>query len=408
MRSTAEHADGDDVTGRVGGRLRMTSEGMAWIGVAALLIGIGWYKSLNLVLVLGYGLAALMVVNGVLARRQVRRVSADRVPLPPVLADEDVRVAVLVWNTGNTPVTVGVSDPVIGPPAGWFLDQLLPGEIECHALRTFAVRGRFPAAPPTVWSGFPFGLLRYEAIPRARETDPLVVLPASGTADAEGLRRWVLRQAGGEGRARKVLRRVTADQADVRGVRPYRPGDNIRSVHWRSSARRRELLVREYDSAPSPALVVVVEPWEPEQPSDADRANLEAALSLAVTVVRCWAAAFGTRVTVAVSAANGVTTRSASGTEDAIREALVPLADVAGTSTPSVPSAGSFDRTLAGAARVLVTTRPDSPLVATLTRETGRPFVAIDPTTNPTWYQRPVKPAVVVSGLVPSPSTGEG
>src|SRR5439155_15517711 len=112
----------------------------------------------------------------------------------------------------------------------------------------------------------------------------LVVLPAAGTAEAEGLRRWVLRQAGGEGRAHKTLRRATSDPADVRGVRPYRPGDSMRWVHWRSSARRRQLLVREYDAAPSPDLVIVVEPWASGREDPGESARLEAALSLAVTV----------------------------------------------------------------------------------------------------------------------------
>ena len=94
---------------------------------------------------------------------------------------------------------------------------------------------------------------------------------------------------------RKVLRRVTTDQADVRGVRPYRPGDPIRGIHWRSSARRGELMVREYDAAPSPELVLVVEPWLPDNPTAGTRANLEAALSLAVTIARTWSRASNTR-----------------------------------------------------------------------------------------------------------------
>ena len=110
------------------------------------------------------------------------------------------------------------------------------------------------------------------------------MLPAVGEVDAIALRHWLLRQAGGDGRARKVLRRVTTDQADVRGVRPYRPGDPIRGIHWRSSARRGELMVREYDAAPSPELVLVLEPWLPKEPAATERANLEAALSLAATV----------------------------------------------------------------------------------------------------------------------------
>ena len=47
--------------------------------------------------------------------------------------------------------------------------------------------------------------------------------------------------------------------------------------HWRTTARRGELMVREYDTAPSPELVLVVEPWLPTNPTATDRERLEAA-----------------------------------------------------------------------------------------------------------------------------------
>src|SRR4029079_2445248 len=110
----------------------------------------------------------------------------------------------------------------------------------------------------------------------------------------------LLRTAAGEGRSRKVLRRVTHDHTDVRGIRSYRPGDSLRAVHWKSSARRRELMVREYDAAPSPELLLVVEPWLPAEPMEQDRANLEAALSLGATVAWTWCRELSARATVVV------------------------------------------------------------------------------------------------------------
>ena len=58
-------------------------------------------------------------------------------------------------------------------------------------------------------------------------------------------------------------------------------------------------MVREYDAAPSPELVLVVEPWLPKEPASFEQDNLEAALSLAVTVARTWSRAFEARVTIA-------------------------------------------------------------------------------------------------------------
>jgi hypothetical protein len=162
-------------------------------------------------------------------------------------------------------------------------------------------------------------------------------------------------------------------------------------------------MVREYDAAPTPELVLVVEPWLPATPTEADRANLEAALSLAATVVVTWCRSLGTRVTVAVVGAPGrpepeagpdpaapePSVRTGAATEAFARESLVPLADAAGGPEFDPPGPATFGRPLAQAARLLVSSRPRSPLAAALARSTGRPFVALDPATPLPWYTPP-------------------
>ncbi|MDB5312612.1 MAG: hypothetical protein JWO38_6814 [Gemmataceae bacterium] len=383
-----------------GGRLRFTGEGLAWLGTALVLGGIGWFKSVNLLLLLADTMAALLVLNGVLARLHVRRVTATRSPLQPVFAGEKVRVRVTVRNAGRRAATVGVVDHGVT----WYLDRLPAGAgVECAAWQVFTRRGRV-GAKPLVWSGFPFGFLRFER--PAEGSEPVTVLPRVGHADPDGLRRWVFRQAGTEGRSRKVLRRVTSDQAEVRGVRPYRPGDSIRSVHWRSSARRGELMVREYDAAPAPALVVVIDPFLPADPTPADRAALEAALSLATTVVWACSRAVETRVTLVV-AGEETTVHSGPPAETFVREVVTPLADTrGGTEFPPV-SPTVFGRALARAARLVVSSRRDPPLAAALARSTGKPFVVLDPSALPAWYEPPAGGAGPESaGTGSPPGTG--
>jgi uncharacterized protein (DUF58 family) len=361
---------------------------MVWLAVAALLGAVGWYKSLNLILLFAYAMGALLVLNGLLAWSQVRRVVAVRLPLPPVFAGEQASLGVTVRNSGRRVATVGITVEVGETAARWLLYRLRGGaESVCTESRSFPRRGRFRGSPLLVWSGFPFGFLRHER-PADAGADVLV-LPVPGFVDTDGLRRWLLRQAGGEGRSRRVLRRVTIDQADVRGVRPYRAGDSLRSVHWRSSARRGELMVREYDAAPSPDLVLAVEPWLPANPTDADRANLEAALSMAAGVAMAWSRDVGTRVTVAV-AGEEVAARTGPPTAAFLREALAPLAGVTGGPTFDPLGPDAFDRPLASAARVLVSSRRDSPYAAVLARSTGRPFAAVDPSAGVPWYRPPV------------------
>jgi len=368
------------------GRLTLTSEGVAWLGVAFVFGVVGWFKSINVVVILAYLMAALLCLNGWLARLQARRVTAARTGHPPAFAGETVAVRLTATNTSRRSATVNVEDR-FGPDAtAWFILRLPAGKtVLCTGSRASARRGRF-ASSLWVSSGFPLGLVRSD---RAAEIGAdVVVLPALGVVDAAALRHWLLRQAGGDGRARKVLRRVTMDLADVRGVRPYRSGDPLRNIHWRSSARRGELMVREYDVAPNPELILVVEPWFPDGSTETDRANVEDALSLAATIAWSWSREFDARITIAL-AGDADSLRTAGSTDAALREALTPLALAVGASSFDSLAPRVFDRSLQRAARLVVSSRRDSPYAAALARSTGRPFLAVSPLNRPSWYQPP-------------------
>jgi uncharacterized protein (DUF58 family) len=231
------------------------------------------------------------------------------------------------------------------------------------------------------------GLLQYSS--PEEKGSAVVVLPALGVADVDGMRRW-MHHTMGDGRARKLLRRVTSDQAEVRGVRPFRPGDPIRSVHWRSSARRRELMVREYDVAPALDLIMVVEPWVPLIPTPQHYEKVEAALSLAVTIASTWSRVYGTTVIVAV-AGDPSSVRTAKPTEAEVRTALEPLATAvsAPMHTPFGPQV--FGRAVSRSVRVLVSSRTASPHANALSNSTGRIFTAVSPADASWWYQAPTE-----------------
>jgi uncharacterized protein (DUF58 family) len=366
--------------------LVMTSEGIAWLGVALVMGAAGWLKSLNVVLLLAYLMLALLIVNAFLARAHARRVHAAREPTHPVYAGETATVRVRVTSTSRRSATVTVRDDVGSERVAWLVNRIAPGaSTVCEARRALHTRGRYRASVH-VSATFPLGLLQCDR-PEPEGTD-LVVLPAPGHADPDGLRMWLHRHGGGDGRARKVLRRVTADQAEVRGVRAYRPGDPIRTIHWRSSARRHELMVREYDAAPAPELVLVIEPWLPGNPTQADRDAVESTLSLAATVARTWVRVYNTRLVVAV-AGDASSVRVASGSDQSVREALAPVADVAGAEHAVVLPAGVFDRSLARAARLVISSRPNSPYADAMGHATGRRFLAVCPADPLPWYQPP-------------------
>lgn len=67
--------------------------------------------------------------------------------------------------------------------------------------------------------------------------------------------------------AREVEASVAAPRAgpgnELFGVREYRPGDSLRRIHWRTSARRGELVVREFEPPGVRRLAIDLDPQPP-------------------------------------------------------------------------------------------------------------------------------------------------
>jgi uncharacterized protein (DUF58 family) len=367
-------------------RLRLTRAGLLWLAATLILGLVVWFKNLNLLVFLAYLMLVLLVLNGVLAWLQVRRTAVTRLPLAPVHAGERVHRRVRVRNAGQRPATVSIIERG-EQTLEWFLSRLpAGGDVECMEWAVFLRRGRFGRQPPVIASEFPLGLVRCER--DGEPGDEIIVLPAVGAVDAPSLKRWLVRQGGSEGQSRKVPRQDTTEPADVRGVRPYRPGDSMQWIHWKSSARRGELMVREFDAAPSPELLLVVEPWLPESASAADRGRLERALSMAASLFRTWCLSLETKAALVIAGQPSIVMSGPPNAHFA-RSALVPLADVEGLPAVPLPESTDFGASLRRSARVVVSSRPGSTFADELTRMTGKTFVALDPAKEPDWYQPP-------------------
>lgn len=103
-----------------------------------------------------------------------------------------------------------------------------------YALRSHT-RGRYAVGPLTLLIADPFGMC--EVTRSFSTTDPLVVVPRTWPlAPVRAGGRW---SGSGESQAR-----AAATGEDDITVREYRHGDDLRRVHWRSTARRGELMVR--------------------------------------------------------------------------------------------------------------------------------------------------------------------
>ncbi|MDD3410416.1 MAG: DUF58 domain-containing protein [Eubacteriales bacterium] len=85
-----------------------------------------------------------------------------------------------------------------------------------------------------------------------------------------------------------VRRFIEPDPFLMSGVRPYRPGDSQRDVHWAATARLRELMVKTYDFSADPHLLVVLNVQRSENQwadlTEAESAAIEEGVSIAAAL----------------------------------------------------------------------------------------------------------------------------
>ncbi|MGJ3240444.1 MAG: DUF58 domain-containing protein [Anaerolineae bacterium] len=130
-----------------------------------------------------------------------------------------------------------------GHRASCVVPSLLPGrEHEWRVDTRCIVRGEFSLGPMTIISGDPFGLFMTPRKIDARER--VIVYPLSVPITQFKLPLGLI--TGGEPQ-RHITQNITTNAA---GVRDYVWGDSINRVHWKSTARRGKIIVKEFEIDP--------------------------------------------------------------------------------------------------------------------------------------------------------------
>ncbi|MGE0607262.1 MAG: DUF58 domain-containing protein [Pirellulales bacterium] len=204
----------------------------------------------------------------------------------------------------------------------------------------FAHRGLYRLGPLRVSTRFPLGLLRRSRL--VEIDDSLIVHPRLGRLTA----RWQALQMQSADGASRQQRPLGMTEGDFHGLRDWRAGDSRRWIHWRTTARRGELTVRQFERERSRDLVLVVELWQPEKSSDEQQRRVEQLLSFAATLIDDRCRSGGSRLALAVA---GQSAALLSGMASAalLREALELLAVALPAASDELPA--TLDRVWAAA-----------------------------------------------------------
>jgi len=151
-----------------------------------------------------------------------------------------------VRNTSSIPklwLEVRDHSDLPGHEASLVVDSLAPGRERVWVVRSMCrERGRFRLGPLSLTTGDPFGL--FQVTRQVPQTTHIVVYPM--TFDLPDFTLPLGPMPGGDALRRRT-HYVTANAA---GVRDYAPGDSFNRIHWRSTARRDRLIVKEFELDP--------------------------------------------------------------------------------------------------------------------------------------------------------------
>lgn len=361
-------------------------EGILWVLGAIAMLAIGILKGINLVIVLGYLLLGLCLLNWILARRSVRGLTARRLSRTPLQAGIPAEWVLEIRDAGP-PIGSWVLEERAGEAlASWLFVRAGFDTVSRPRIRaTFPKRGKFVLQPLIARSSYPFGLIQKRQV--LLPAEEIIVLPRPARVDGERLRQWLFRAWSGRDDERHKMRRVVEREAEVHGLRDYRVGDSPRRIHWKATARRNRLTVREYEDSAPPRLVLVVDPWIPRNPSAKDRERLEAVISLAAGVVKDWRRSAGARLALVIAGPKPTALDGPPGSATTERLLIALAIEEGGTPGDVSAALDELSRVARSAPVLVLSSRPNSPVVAQVGNTYGRGVAFAHIGQPEVWYQ---------------------
>jgi uncharacterized protein (DUF58 family) len=198
-----------------------------------------------------------------------------------VVAGTTARVALELENLTRIPTRVLLAEdrvPYALGPSPRFVIARLPGRRRAAVTYTLRseVRGRYALGPLRLRLTDAFGMC--EVTRSFTGVDRLVVVPkVHPLTGTDGSGQW-------SGTGESLTRNAAASGEDDVATREYRYGDDLRRVHWRSTARRGELMVRRDEQPRQMRATILLDTRTTGHRGDGPGSSFEWAVSAAASV----------------------------------------------------------------------------------------------------------------------------
>jgi uncharacterized protein (DUF58 family) len=260
----------------------LTARGRLFVVLGLVVVGISMASGQRDVMRLGWLFVALPVIAAILVARARLRMSCERSVEPArVPLGSPMRGKITLGQDGRLPAGILMLEDLVPRELGnrprFLVDKAdLSWRREVDYPLLGRVRGRFTTGPLTVRTTDPFGLVRLDR--QFVATSEVLVTP-------EVVPLSVMRTAGGAGSAGEARpHRIGVVGQDDALVRDYRQGDDVRRIHWRSTARWGELMVRREEQAWDPSASIILDSRSSAHAGRGMHNSIEWAISAAASI----------------------------------------------------------------------------------------------------------------------------
>ena len=283
MESESILIDNDDSTSWLEKKLARITLSWFLTGLTVILLLVAWNRGIALL----YGLVALIIailvvawfsprINliGVTAKRSIPKTAfeGNKVKLQLELTHTGLlnRYLIEVWDC--LPFTDNHSQQLLSFTPVLLKRHTLPISIHCD------LRGVHKLGPLVLKSGFPLGINRREVeIPNSQNS--LLVYP-----QPLNVQRFDLGMFRSSHADNMHVHQRSKGHDEFAGVREYRHGDTMRHIHWPASARRNELIVKEFHPVTTPQLSILLNLKTGTNIGKGKHSTLEYAVKIAVSL----------------------------------------------------------------------------------------------------------------------------
>jgi uncharacterized protein (DUF58 family) len=242
---------------------------------------IAWNRGLALLYGLFALLVALLLVSYLMPRRQLRHIRVSRQIRDDFTAGLQGSITYyLETRRARYHVELIEALEFVEQKEQHFFFDKVSGRTTCKLQFTCLQRGCFWLRDIQLSSAYPFGIVEFSKFIDTEPAEILVFpkvvefsrLPTPLVADATTWGDVLIPQQGG--------------RDEFAAVREYSHGDELNRIHWPISARHQNMVVKEYEKADRPAMLVVLDCRKRFNVGKANRSTFEFAVSIAASMIR--------------------------------------------------------------------------------------------------------------------------